>query len=653
MLWKPDIDLFDRAGLEQYCETTELHEIGNEFFSDLVYVILSFIAEADNALASTGFGETPPYLQQHIQWMTYELARFRQGSLPSFSEDNPKWKKLMADCKFREELCAHLDLTVQGRFFLKVGRKLLSKSKSILIHAGVGGTGQAAIQVAQYLGAQVYATVGGHEKKNFLVESCGIPCENVFYSRDTSFAQGIMRRTRNRGVDFVLNSLSGEQLMASWDRIAPCGRFIEIGKRDIIGRGQLPMWQFRKNCTFSAVDLVVVMVERPKIIQHSFESIIKLLADGTLYLPKPFKVLGIPEVEHGFRLLQSGRFFGKMVVEMRSDDLVPVNLKKEAYRFSENFTYLIAGGLGGLGGSIARWMVQRGAKSLILLSRSGPKPEATNEVVQELRLAGAHVETPACEISNAASLSAVLRDCAIRVPPVKGCIQASMVLRDGIFENLGFEDWAAVLRPKVQGSWNLHNLLPKDMDFFITPSSLTAITGNAGQDNYAAGNSYMGGLDEGFVAENLALLAVYASHEYMRGVSIREVHALLEHFCDPKRVIQNFGDAQIITGLSTPTRGADERRGTRGVPWVRKRTFRHLLANTANGSSNAMTSPANVTYGVAFREAQTAEERAAAVTAGVGPNLSYALSVPAEELDTSKPLHAYGVDSLLAIELRN
>ena len=158
---------------------------------------------------------------------------------------------------------------------------------------------------------------------------------------------------------------------------------------------------------------------------------------------------------------------------------------------------------------------------------------------------------------------------------------------------------------------------------------------------------------EGFVAENVALLAFYASNEYMRGVSIREVHALLELFCDPDRAIQNIDDAQIITGLSTPTQSAEESRGGRDVPWVRKRTFRHLLASAANGSSSAITSAANVTYGVVFRESQTAEERAAAVTAGVVQKLSYALSVPAQELDTSKPLHAYGVDSLLAIELRN
>ena len=124
MLWKPDMDLFDRAGLEQYCGTSEPHEIGNDFFSDLVYVILSFISEADDA--SIGLEEVPPHLLKYMEWMKFELTRFRQGLLPSFSEDSPKWKKLMAEGKFRDEMCAHLDSTIQGNFFLKVGRNLLS-----------------------------------------------------------------------------------------------------------------------------------------------------------------------------------------------------------------------------------------------------------------------------------------------------------------------------------------------------------------------------------------------------------------------------------------------------------------------------------------------------------------------------------------------
>ena len=103
--------------------------------------------------------------------------------------------------------------------------------------------------------------------------------------------------------------------------------------------------------------------------------------------------------------------------------------KKEEYLFDDKSTYVVAGGLGGLGRSIVRWMVLRGAKFLILLSRSGARTDAAVKTVNELRLAGAHIETPACDISDAASLSAMLKDCATRTPPVRGCIQASMVLR--------------------------------------------------------------------------------------------------------------------------------------------------------------------------------------------------------------------------------
>lgn len=125
MLWKPDLDLFDRIGLEKYCGTSEPHQVGNQFFSDLVYVILSFISETYEALASEDFREIPSYLQQYVDWMAYELARFRQGSLPSFSGNSSRWKELTTNCQFREEISANLDLTVQGRFFLKVGRNLL------------------------------------------------------------------------------------------------------------------------------------------------------------------------------------------------------------------------------------------------------------------------------------------------------------------------------------------------------------------------------------------------------------------------------------------------------------------------------------------------------------------------------------------------
>lgn len=136
---------------------------------------------------------------------------------------------------------------------IEVGR--LDPGESILIHAAAGGTGQAAVQIAQHKGAEVYVTVGNPAKKQLLMESYGIPESHIFYSRDSSFSEGVKYRTDGRGVDVVLNSLSGDELRASWDLVAPNGRFLEIGKRDILAHESIPMFQFAKNVTFSAIGM--------------------------------------------------------------------------------------------------------------------------------------------------------------------------------------------------------------------------------------------------------------------------------------------------------------------------------------------------------------------------------------------------------------
>lgn len=203
--------------------------------------------------------------------------------------------------------------------------RLLS-GETILIHAGAGGTGQAAIQVAKYLGAEVFVTVGSDAKKKLVMDLYDISEDHIFYSRNTSFAQGIMRKTGNRGVDVILNSLSGKGLIASWECIAPFGRFIEIGKRDIYARGKLPMFQFDKNASFAAIDFGLILKERPIIIQRCLQAVLTLVAEKKLQVPQPFTVYGISEIENAFRYFQSGRNSGKMVVEMRRNDPVLVSL---------------------------------------------------------------------------------------------------------------------------------------------------------------------------------------------------------------------------------------------------------------------------------------------------------------------------------------
>lgn len=212
----------------------------------------------------------------------------------------------------------------------------LQKNETVLIHAASGGTGQAAIQIAKYIGAEIFATVGSLVKKKLLTDVYDIPEDHIFYSRDTSFADGIKRVTK-KGVDVVLNSLSGEGLVASWECIAPYGRFLEIGRKDIDSHGSLPMFPFIKNASFTGVDLAAIAVERPALVQSILMRIMSLVASGQFRAAFPLHVFPISEVEQAFRFIQGGKSSGKIVVETRKDAKVQVSqssVEPESFRIN-------------------------------------------------------------------------------------------------------------------------------------------------------------------------------------------------------------------------------------------------------------------------------------------------------------------------------
>lgn len=201
----------------------------------------------------------------------------------------------------------------------------MTHKDSILVHCGAGGTGQAAIQISKLIGAEIFTTVGSEEKKKLIVNLYGIPEDHIFYSRDLSFSQGVKRMTRGRGVDVILDSLAGEGLIASWECIAPFGRFIEIGKKDVFAHGSLPMFPFARNVTFSFVDIAGMSQERPEMLHGLMKEVMSLVEKKKLCVPQPLHIYGVSEVEKAFRYLQSGQNTGKVIIEMRKDDMVQVS----------------------------------------------------------------------------------------------------------------------------------------------------------------------------------------------------------------------------------------------------------------------------------------------------------------------------------------
>ncbi|KAJ6150676.1 hypothetical protein N7470_007270 [Penicillium chermesinum] len=548
----------------------------------------------------------------------------------------------------------------------------IQRGESILIHSAAGGTGQAAIQVAQMRGAEIFVTVGSEDKKALLMKTYHIPENCIFDSRNTSFVKGILGRTgEKRGVDVILNSLSGDFLVESWQCIAPFGRFLELGKKDILSNSSLPMLPFSNNASFHAIDLNEARKYQPRLLQRLQKDITAMLSDGRISPPQPIHMFGVSEVEQAFRYLQSGKNTGKTVVEMRRRDLVKTNLKtKSTWKFDTNATYVIAGGLGGIGRSTASWMAQREAKNLILLSRSGISNDEGWELVDNLRKQGVRVEVPCCDITDFASLKQVLDSLQRRVPPIKGCIQSAMVLRNKVFGNMTYQDWADTFACKVPGTWNLHRLLPKNMDFFITFSSIAGGIGGTASVNYSAACAYQDALahyrnaqgekattfnlgvmlDDGVLRDNDAVRTALIGTGYLLGITQREMFALLEYHCDPSLPIPSTPlRSQVLVGIDVPSR--IEARGAE-IPIIMTRPlFRGTWNITDADGSVKEEAKADVVKDLAGVRSRA--EAAEIIAQALMQRLSKALGVPIGNLDPSKAMHAYGVDSLVAVELRN
>jgi NADPH:quinone reductase-like Zn-dependent oxidoreductase len=201
----------------------------------------------------------------------------------------------------------------------------LRSGESVLIHAAAGGVGQAAIQIAKMIGAEIFVTVGTKEKKAHLIETYGIAKDHIFSSRELSFASRIMRLTGGRGVDVVLNTLAGEALKATWRCIACFGRFIEMGKKDFEAHGRLDMAPFSKNVTFASVDVTLILEQNRELGAELFSEVMKLVRDKSVKEASPITVYPFSKIEDSFRLMQAGKHMGKFVLEPREGDSVQVD----------------------------------------------------------------------------------------------------------------------------------------------------------------------------------------------------------------------------------------------------------------------------------------------------------------------------------------
>ena len=352
----------------------------------------------------------------------------------------------------------------------------LEPGDRVLIHAGSGGVGLAAIQWAQAAGAEVYATASA--PKQAYLRSVGV--KHIYDSRQTKFGEEILADTGGEGIHVVLNSLTSEGFIdASLLCLAEGGRFVELARRDILSHEE--MAALRPDVKYDILELDVLKKTEPEWVGEVLREVMARISTGEL---KPIVHSRWPLAEAGAALsfMRSARHIGKIV-------LTPPPIANGQLR--QDRTYLVTGGLGGIGIAVAEWLAEHGAGTIVLNGRRDPDPEAQT-AIETLRGRGVRVEVELADMTDTAAIDAMLARMDASYPPLGGVIHSVGVLSDAALTNQSWESFKHVLSPKIVGAWHLHRAtMHRDLDMFILFSSRVGVMGNPGQANHAAANAFL------------------------------------------------------------------------------------------------------------------------------------------------------------------
>jgi polyketide synthase 5 len=515
----------------------------------------------------------------------------------------------------------------------------------VLIHSATGGVGQAAIAIARAAGAEIFATAGS-EKRRQLLRDMGIT--HVYDSRSTEFAEQIRRDTDGYGVDIVLNSLTGAAQRAGLELLSVGGRFVEIGKSDVYGNTRLELSPFRRNLTFHYVDLALMAQSHPRRIGDLLGTVYRLVAEGELALPE-ITHYPLREASTAVRVMSAAEHTGKLVLDVthagRSNVVVP---PQSAQVFRQDGSYIVTGGLGGLGLFLAEKMTSAnggaGCGRIVLTSRSQPTPKVL-ETIELIQAMGGDIVVECGDITAPGTAERLVAAATATGLPLRGVLHAAAVVEDATLENITDElidrDWAA----KASGAWNLHTALQEreagqSLDWFCSFSSAAALVGSPGQGAYAAANSWLDGFSHWRRAQGLpatsiawgiwggigraAAVAEGADIAITPNEGAHAFEALLRH-------------DRAYTGYAPMT----------GTPWVtalaQRSKFAELFRDTgkkSTGTSKLLTE----------LKALPMEEWTPRLRRLVSDKLSKILR---RAVDPDRPLSEYGLDSLANLELRN
>ncbi|MCL7745473.1 SDR family NAD(P)-dependent oxidoreductase [Guyparkeria hydrothermalis] len=524
----------------------------------------------------------------------------------------------------------------------------LQPGERVLIHGAAGGVGIAAIAIAQQVGAEVFATAGTPEKRNFL-EMIGVG--NIHDSRSVDFADEILAKTDGGGVDVVLNSLAGEAINRNLHALKPFGRFLELGKRDFVENTHVGLRPFKNNLSYFGIDVDQLMSVRPDVASRVFGEMMTWMKTHEI-TPLAHRVFAADRVVEAFRYMQQARQIGKVVVSLDTPPMLPAPQPSGQFTVRADGTYVVTGGLAGFGFATARWLLDRGAGEVVAVGRRGADTPGLDERLANLGEAADRLTVRACDVSDGEQVTALIDSLTRKNTTLRGVFHAATVLDDSLLTNLDDDRLETVIAAKAKGAWHLHEATRDlSLDAFVLFSSVTTLLGNPGQGNYVAANGYLDGLAAARRAQGLPAtclnwgpigdIGMLADNEAVKtGLEARLGAPALTG----EQAIAEL-EAALDQGLSgDAVSPLDWHALARSLPTAESPLF-DLVKRTAGPKQQDENDLEALLAELSEPEAK------ALIGQWIAEEVAEVLGLNAEQIDTQRSLFDIGLDSLMGVEL--
>jgi len=568
-------------------------------------------------------------------------------------------QRVPAGVEMSEAACLPVTFATAVRALIDVAR--VKPRQNVLVQAGGTRIGRAVVLLATASHAVVYATARDAEEVKVLM-GLDVPPQNILIDGDQDLPAATKILTDKKGWDIVVRTArpaSATCLLPGC--IAPNGAVV-----DVYPSG----FDRMRETTISLMGVGSLLPEDPVLMQKTISHAAAYPRQLSIFV-ESFDIFPSSAVEDALSRQRSEGANRGVMLSFHHEDRIQVSPGvKNTMQLHDEATYILAGGLGGIGRGLAKVLADNGARNLVFLSRAGPKSPAAISLTKSMTGLGVTVKTFACDISDEESLTKALNECVRTMPPIRGAIQAAAVIRDAVFDNYTLEQWQANLRPKVQGSWNLHRHLPKDMDFFVMLSSVSGLIGHRSQAGYAAGNTFQDSLAlhryrQGLPAVAINVGAMLDVGTVMEGTTAAkfsaseatwmteaELHSIVT-MCISGGFNGHATPSQICTGLPS---GGMVQLGQHEMPLHFQRPFfaalKHLGTTgvTASEPTAVVDKMMELLHRLAVSNSLADAEICAAEI--LCAHLAEQLQRTADGIDLDQRLDKYGIDSLMAVDLR-